>query len=197
MFATDYSSKKDNYTRDNRLDLIRNVHNEKKEQEIRTDRMKDYLEVIYELIQHMGYATTADISKYLSVRSPSVTKIVMKLDENHYFICDKYRGLRLTEAGTRIAQNIQEKHRLVAEFLKKIGVEDEIAHLDVEGMEHLLYPQTIKRLEKLIPILKKIKLNFVNELKYFPYTEMLMPRIAMEMEDLYQFLNTKYLQSPY
>lgn len=121
MFASDYSSKKDNYNRDNRLDLIRSVHNEKNEQEIRTDRMKDYLEVIYELIQHMGYATTADISKYLSVSSPSVTKMVMKLDENHYLIYDKYRGLRLTEAGTRIAQNIQEKHLLVAEFLKKMG----------------------------------------------------------------------------
>ena len=101
MFASDYSSKKDNYNRDNRLDLIRNVHNEKKEQEIRTDRMKDYLEVIYELIQHIGYAITADISKYLSVRSPSVTKMVMKLDENHYHIYDNTEalGLRRQERG--------------------------------------------------------------------------------------------------
>jgi len=46
-----------------------------------------------------------------------------------------------------------------------IGVEDEIAHLDAAGIEHHLHPQTIKRLEKLIPILKKIKPNFINELK--------------------------------
>jgi len=38
-----------------------------------------------------------------------------------------------------------------------IGVEDDVAHLDAEGIEHHLHPQTIKRLEKLIPILKKIK----------------------------------------
>ena len=62
MCASDYSSKKDNYNRDNRLDLIRNAYNEKKEDEIRTDRMEDYLEVIYELIQHKEYATTAGIS---------------------------------------------------------------------------------------------------------------------------------------
>ena len=71
---------------DKRLDFIRCAHNEKKENEIRTDRMEDYLEVIYELIQQKGYATTTDISKYLNVSSPSVTKMVKKLDENRYLI---------------------------------------------------------------------------------------------------------------
>jgi len=65
--------KKGNRT-NKRLDYIRSAHNEKKENELRTDRMEDYLEVIYELIQQKGYATTADISKYLNVSSPSVTK---------------------------------------------------------------------------------------------------------------------------
>ena len=43
--------------------------------------MEDYLEVVYELIQQNGYVTTADISKYLNVSSPSVTKMVKKLDK--------------------------------------------------------------------------------------------------------------------
>ena len=30
-----------------------------------------------------------------------------------------------------------------------IGVEDDVAHLDAEGIEHHLHPQTIKSLEKL------------------------------------------------
>jgi len=45
-----------------------------------------------------------------------------------------------------------------------IGVEDEIAHLDAEGIEHHLHPQTIKSLEKLIRILYNFKPNFINEL---------------------------------
>jgi predicted HTH transcriptional regulator len=103
-----------------RLDLSRKAHNEKNEDEIRTDRMEYYLEVIYELIQQKGYATTADISKYLNVSSPSVTKMVKKLDEIIYLIYEKYRGLRLTEAGINIniAQNIRENHNLFAEFLR-------------------------------------------------------------------------------
>ncbi len=57
--------------------------------------------------------------------------------------------LSLTGTGMNIAQNIREKHSLFAEFLMMIGVEDDVAHLDAEGIEHHLHPQTIKSLEKL------------------------------------------------
>jgi DtxR family manganese transport transcriptional regulator len=46
--------------KDNRLVAIRDANNVKKDH--RTDRMEDYLEVIYELVQQKGYATTVDIS---------------------------------------------------------------------------------------------------------------------------------------
>ncbi|MDF2769580.1 MAG: putative iron (metal) dependent repressor, DtxR family, partial [Nitrososphaeraceae archaeon] len=54
-----------------RLESIRDANGVKRED--RTTRMEDYLEVIYELIQQKGYATTVEISKYLNVSSPSVT----------------------------------------------------------------------------------------------------------------------------
>ncbi len=148
-----------------RLDFIRCAHNEKKENEIRTDRMEDYLEVIYELIQQKGYATTTDISKYLNVSSPSVTKMVKKLDENRYLIYEKYRGLSLTTEGINIAKNIQEKHSLFVEFLKMIGVDDETAHLDAEGIEHHLHPRTIKKLESFIILLKKRNPKLIEDLQ--------------------------------
>jgi Mn-dependent DtxR family transcriptional regulator len=150
---------------DKRLDFIRCAHNEKKEREIRTDRMEDYLEVIYELIQQKGYATTADISKYLNVSSPSVTKMVKKLDENKYLIYEKYRGLSLTREGINIAKNMHEKHSLFAEFLKIIGIDDETAHLDAEGIEHHLHPQTIKKLESFIILLKKRDPKLIEDLQ--------------------------------
>jgi Mn-dependent DtxR family transcriptional regulator len=154
-----------NIRQDKRLDFIRSAHNEKKENEIRTDRMEDYLEVIYELIQQKGYANTADISKYLNVSSPSVTKMVKKLDENRYLIYEKYRGLRLTSEGIQIAKNIQEKHSLFVEFLKMIGIDDDTAHIDAEGIEHHLHPQTIKKLEKFIMILKKRDPKLIRDLQ--------------------------------
>ena len=78
----------------NRLESICHAHRVKKEE--RTDRMEDYLEVIYELIKQKGYATPVDISEYLNVSSPSVTKMVQRLYEQGYLNYEKYRGISLT-----------------------------------------------------------------------------------------------------
>ena len=117
----------------NRLDAIREANSVKKED--RTDRMEDYLEVIYELVEQKGYATTVDISNFLNVSSSSVTKMMQRLDETGYLKYEKYRGIRLTEEGVRIAQNIRSRHGLLAEFFRIIGLNDEIANIDAGGIE--------------------------------------------------------------
>jgi DtxR family transcriptional regulator, manganese transport regulator len=139
--------------KDNRLVAIRYANSVKKED--RTDRMEDYLEVIYELVQEKGYATTVDISSYLNVSSPSVTKMMQKLDETGYLKYEKYRGIKLTNEGIRIARNIRNRHGLLAEFFMIIGVDEEIANNDAEGIEHHLHPETMKKLEEFINELKR------------------------------------------
>jgi len=88
---------------DNRLELIRDAHSlkEKVREEQHTDRMEDYLEVIYELIRKKGYATQTDISESLNVSLPSVSKMLQRLDESKYLKYEKYRGLNLTEEGIK------------------------------------------------------------------------------------------------
>jgi Mn-dependent DtxR family transcriptional regulator len=117
--------------------------------------MEDYLEVIYELIQYKGYATTIDISEYLNVSSPSVTKMVQKLNESGHLNYEKYRGIRLTEKGTLVAKSIRERHGLLAEFLKIIGVDEDTANKDAEGIEHYLQPKTLGKLENFIKDIKE------------------------------------------
>ena len=152
---------KSNVDGDNRLESIRDAHNnergEGKEEHIdtTTDAMEDYLEVIYELIQKKGYATTVDIANYLHVRSPSVTKMVKRLDKMGYVIYEKYRDLQLTPEGIAVAKNIRKNHDLLVEFLKMIGIDEEIANRDAEGIEHHLHPQTMEKLEGFI---KKYKI---------------------------------------
>lgn len=139
--------------KDNRLVAIRDANSVKKQD--RTERMEDYLEVIYELVQQKGYATTVDISSYLNVSSPSVTKMMQKLDETGYLNYEKYRGIKLTNEGIRIARNIRNRHGLLAEFFMIIGVDEETANNDAEGIEHHLHPETMKKLEEFINELKK------------------------------------------
>jgi Mn-dependent DtxR family transcriptional regulator len=149
--------KDESNAKNRRLESIRNAaHNVKKEeQEDRTDRMEDYLEVIYELVQQKGYATTIDISQCLNVSSPSVTKMLQRLDESRYLDYEKYRGIRLTQQGTDIAKNIHKRHSLLAEFLKMIGVDEDTANRDAEGIEHHLHSETLKRLEEFVKTIKK------------------------------------------
>ncbi len=121
---------KSNVKSNNRLESIRDAHNnerrEGKEERIdtTTDAMEDYLEVMYELIQKKGYATTIDIANYLHVSSPSVTKMVKRLDKMGYLVYEKYRGLRLTPEGMAIAKNIRKNHGMLVEFLKMIGIDE-------------------------------------------------------------------------
>lgn len=112
--------------------------------------MEDYLEVIYELIKKKGYATQVDISESLNVASPSVTSMLQRLDESKYLKYEKYRGISLTQEGIDLAETIREKHTLLCEFFKMIGVEEDIANIDAEGIEHHLHPQTLKKLREFV-----------------------------------------------
>jgi Mn-dependent DtxR family transcriptional regulator len=138
--------------RENRLESIRDAHNVQKVG--RTTRMEDYLEVIYELITRKGYATTVDISDYLNVSSPSVTKMLQRLNESGHVNYERYRGISLTETGMAVAKNMHDRHGVLADFLKMIGVDEDTANRDAEGIEHHLHPETLKKLEEFIRLVR-------------------------------------------
>ena len=146
-----FSVKKPN-KKGERLESIKKVHG----QEISkfTTRMEDYLEVISELIELKGYATPLDISNYMNVSPPSVTKMLRRLDEEKYIDYTKYHGLKLTASGKNIANEIRQKHSDLLEFFEMLGIDNSTANQDVEGMEHHLNPKTTKQLRKFILFLK-------------------------------------------
>jgi DtxR family manganese transport transcriptional regulator len=47
-----------------------------------------------------------------------------------------YRSIFLTEAGRKLSQESRNRHVIVREFLRSLGVPDEIADADAEGIEH-------------------------------------------------------------
>jgi DtxR family transcriptional regulator, manganese transport regulator len=134
-----------------RLESIKEAHKSTK-----TDysRMEDYLEVISELVELKGYANTIEISRYLNVSAPSVTKMLQRLDENGYLEYEKYKGINLTAKGNALADTIRQKHGILLEFFKMLGINHDIANQDAEGIEHHLNSQTIKQLRKFIIYLK-------------------------------------------
>ena len=138
-----------------RLESIRHANHTRKQEGYQTARMEDYLEVVYELVQYKGYATTIDISEYLNVSSPSVTYMMQRLNDSGYLKYEKYRGIQLTDKGILVAKSIRKRHGFLAEFLKIIGVDEDTANKDAEGIEHHLQPKTLEKLEYFIRDIKK------------------------------------------
>ena len=135
-----------------RLESIKAAHTIKKVAS--TTREEDYLEVIAELVELKGYATTLDISRFMNVSPPSVTKMLQKLDEKKYLEYEKYHGINLTDIGKQVADTIRRKHSTLLEFFEILNVGKGIANQDTEGLEHHLNDKTIRQLRKFITFLK-------------------------------------------
>jgi len=135
-----------------RLESIKAAHKTKKT--ISTTSEEDYLEVIAELVELKGYATTLDISRFMNVSPPSVTKMLQKLDEKKYLEYEKYHGINLTDIGKQVADTIRRKHSTLLEFFEILNVGKGIANQDTEGLEHHLNDKTIRQLRKFITFLK-------------------------------------------
>ena len=135
-----------------RLESIKAAHSTKKISS--TTREEDYLEVIAELVELKGYATTLDISRFMNVSPPSVTKMLQKLDEKKYLEYEKYHGINLTNKGKQVADTIRRKHSTLLDFFEVLIVGQGIANQDTEGLEHHLNPKTVRQLKKYITFLK-------------------------------------------
>jgi Mn-dependent DtxR family transcriptional regulator len=117
--------------------------------------VEDYLEQILELINSKGYARVVDIASGLKISQASVTNMVQRLDAEGLLKYEKYRGLVLTTAGETLARNITQRHHLLTDFLKLFGLDDQVIHHDVEGMEHHISPPTLRAIEALTSHLQR------------------------------------------
>lgn len=115
-----------------------------------TPSMEDYIEQIYMLIEDKGYARVSDIAEALAVHPSSVTKMVQKLDKDQYLIYEKYRGLILTSKGKKIGKRLVYRHELLEQFMRIMGVEEDLIYNDVEGIEHHLSWNAIDRIGDLV-----------------------------------------------
>lgn len=120
-----------------------------------TPSMEDHIEIIYSLIEQKGYARVSDIAEALSVLPSSVTKMVQKLDKDGYLIYERYRGLVLTPKGQKLGKRLLQRHDLLEQFLRLIGVEEDKIYRDVEGIEHHLSWNSIDRIADLVQLLEE------------------------------------------
>ena len=103
---------------------------------------EDYLEAILRLSAKGKPVHAVDVSRELGVSKPAVTKAMRVLTGKGYVeIVDNH--IHLTPSGEEYARAVYEKHRMLTDFLVKLGVDADAAEADACRMEHLLSEETL------------------------------------------------------
>lgn len=109
--------------------------------------LEDYVEMIGDLHSELGEARVADIAERMGVAQPTATKAISRLKREGLATSRPYRGVFLTEAGTILADRVRARHRTVVAFLIAVGVPENVAETDAEGIEHHVSNHTLTAFE--------------------------------------------------
>lgn len=113
----------------------------------RQERVEDYVELISDLLRDCGEARQVDLAARIGVTQPTVAKMLGRLVEAGYVIQRPYRGVFLTAAGEELAEASRRRHQIVERFLIAVGVSEDSARRDAEGMEHYVGEDTLAAFE--------------------------------------------------
>jgi len=111
---------------------------------------EDYVELIDDLIQSQGEARLVEIAGRFGISQPSASKTLARLQRDGFVTSEPYRSIFLTDKGKALADASRARHDLVYRFLLSIGVSEETAKRDSEGVEHHVSDETLAAFERII-----------------------------------------------
>ena len=114
-----------------------------------TETAEDYVEAIAETHKSTGTCRVRDLAIHFGVSHVTVSRIVSRLQAEGLVSTAPYRPVDLTARGKRLATTSRNRHETVYRFLVSLGIDEETAAIDAEGIEHHVSPQTLKRFAEL------------------------------------------------
>jgi DtxR family Mn-dependent transcriptional regulator len=112
-----------------------------------TEIAEEYLECVYDLTQSGEVAKTSEIAAKMGLAPATVTEMLQKLAADDYLDYERYKGVKLTRRGLRVARKIKRKHRLVERFLVDVvGTPKEESHEEACRLEHVLSDDAERRI---------------------------------------------------
>lgn len=118
-----------------------------------TSTVEDYLKCIY--LAQQGSAeslvSTGQIATDLAVAPGTATAMVKTLSEAGLVDYEPYSGVRLTDAGEKLAAHVLRRHRLIELFLVQVmGMDWSEVHEDAEQLEHAVSDRLIDRIDDML-----------------------------------------------
>ena len=111
--------------------------------------IQDYLKEIYKLEAEGTRPTTSAIARRLGVAPSSVTSMLKKLTVLGLADHSPYRGVELSDAGSKIALEVIRHHRLLEQYLAEtLGVPIDAVHDEADRLEHVLSEELEARIDE-------------------------------------------------
>lgn len=109
-----------------------------------TELIEDYVELIGDLIELKGEARAVELAQRMGVTQATVAKMIRRLTDLNLVTSEPYRSIFLTAAGQQMAEMSRARHLVVLRFLETLGVPEDVARYDAEGIEHHVSDQTLE-----------------------------------------------------
>ena len=108
---------------------------------------EDYVEAIADCIDDGGQCRIRDLADRFGVTHVTVIRTVQRMERDGLVSTEPYQPVELTTKGRRLATQCRERHEIVYRFLIAIGVDQKVAEVDAEGIEHHVSPSTLAKLK--------------------------------------------------
>ena len=109
---------------------------------LRTEAVEDFLKTVYKLQRDVDPVPTTLLATELGIKPPSVTEMAKKLADHGLLEHERYRGIRLTDAGRHIALEVIRHHRLLEMYLTEaLGYSWDEVHDEADRLEHVISEQ--------------------------------------------------------
>jgi DtxR family manganese transport transcriptional regulator len=115
-----------------------------------TELAEDYVEAIDDIISQSGVCRAMDLVQHFQVTHATVSNAVGRLVRDGFATSQPYQPIELTPKGKRLAKKARYRHETVKCFLRKLGVSEEAARIDSEGIEHHVSKETLDAMQRVL-----------------------------------------------
>ncbi len=130
-----------------------NIHNKLRKGRyamIIKESAENYLEAILMINNKKGYARSIDIANELGFAKPSVSVAMKHFREEGYIETDADGKITLTAKGLEVAERVYERHKVIADALMALGVDEETALEDSCKIEHDISQKSFDKLKEFL-----------------------------------------------
>ncbi len=126
------------------------------------ESVEDYLETILILTERMQTVRSIDIATEMNFSKPSVSVAMKNLREKDYITVSPKGYICLTDSGKELASAIYERHKVLSDWLIRLGIDPVTAVTDACKMEHDLSPESFEAIKSCILSADDVRLSSRN-----------------------------------